>query len=129
MDTARIMITNLCDRELEEDMKTKLEAVTKEYPGWAACVTVPQNSDNWEVWVLSPLGAQSGHTVLTLHGNKTIMRVAETVTKQIALLQTVEGKECIPNPETLEAIEACERGEVFRASSIAELMEELHADD
>jgi DNA-damage-inducible protein J len=35
----------------------------------------------------------------------------------------------VPNRETRAAIEAGERGEVFRASSVAELMADLHADD
>ncbi len=35
----------------------------------------------------------------------------------------------IPNRETRAAIEAGERGQVFRASSVAKLMADLHADD
>lgn len=35
----------------------------------------------------------------------------------------------VPNRETRAAIEAGERGEVFRAASVAELMADLHADD
>jgi DNA-damage-inducible protein J len=35
----------------------------------------------------------------------------------------------VPNRETGAAIEAAERGEVFRASRVAELMAHLHADD
>lgn len=35
----------------------------------------------------------------------------------------------VPNRETRAAIEAGERGEVFRASSVAELMADLYADD
>lgn len=35
----------------------------------------------------------------------------------------------VPNPTTLKAMEAGEHGEVFRASSVAEMMTELNADD
>lgn len=35
----------------------------------------------------------------------------------------------VPNRETMEAIEAGERGEVFRASNVGELMKDLRADD
>jgi len=35
----------------------------------------------------------------------------------------------VPNRQTRAAIDAGERGEVFRASSVAELMADLHADD
>jgi DNA-damage-inducible protein J len=35
----------------------------------------------------------------------------------------------VPNRETLAAIEAGERGEVFRASSVAKMMAKLNADD
>ena len=35
----------------------------------------------------------------------------------------------VPNRATREAIEACERGEVFRASSVAEMMADLNSDD
>jgi DNA-damage-inducible protein J len=35
----------------------------------------------------------------------------------------------VPNRETRAAIEAGERGEVFRASSVAEMMAKLNADD
>ena len=35
----------------------------------------------------------------------------------------------VPNRETLEAMEAGDRGEVFRAASVAEMMAELNADD
>jgi len=35
----------------------------------------------------------------------------------------------VPNRETLEAMEAGDRGEVFRAASVTEMMAELNADD
>jgi len=35
----------------------------------------------------------------------------------------------VPNAETIAAMEAGERGEVFRASSVAEMMAHLRADD
>lgn len=35
----------------------------------------------------------------------------------------------VPNAETIAAMEAGDRGEVFRASSVAEMMAELNADD
>jgi DNA-damage-inducible protein J len=38
-----------------------------------------------------------------------------------------EGR--VPNRVTLEAMEAGDRGEVFRAASVAEMMAELNADD
>jgi DNA-damage-inducible protein J len=34
-----------------------------------------------------------------------------------------------PNAETVEAMEAARRGEVFHAESVEELMAQLHADD
>jgi DNA-damage-inducible protein J len=35
----------------------------------------------------------------------------------------------VPNAETIAAMEAGDRGEVFRASSVAEMMAELNEDD
>jgi hypothetical protein len=129
MGTPTITVTNLCDEKLEEAMKKQLESVTEAYPGWRVCVTVPQNSDNWQVYVVSPSGARSPITEFTLYDNKTIRRVVETVIDQIAFVQAEEQKVRVPNRETKAAIEAAERGEAFRASSVAEIMADLNADD
>ncbi len=43
--------------------------------------------------------------------------------------QSTSAEVHVPNRETIAAIEAGERGEVFRASSIEELMADLKSDD
>jgi len=67
---------------------------------------------------------------------KTLAKMGLTVSDAVRILLTrVAAEKAMPfdirepNRETIEAIEAGERGEVFRASSVAELMKELHADD
>jgi len=67
---------------------------------------------------------------------KTLAKMGLTVSDAVRILLTRVAAEKampfeirVPNRETLEAIEAGERGEVFRASTVAELMKELHADD
>lgn len=67
---------------------------------------------------------------------KTLAKMGLTVSDAVRILLTRVAAEQampfdirVPNRETREAIEAGERGEVFRASTVAELMEELHADD
>lgn len=67
---------------------------------------------------------------------KTLAKMGLTVSDAVRILLTRVAAEQampfdirIPNRETIEAIEAGERGEVSRASSVAELMKELHADD
>ena len=67
---------------------------------------------------------------------KSLAKMGLTVSDAVRLLLTrVAAEEAmpfeikVPNRETREAIEAGERGEVFRASSVAELMKELRADD
>jgi len=50
------------------------------------------------------------------------------------LLRTIEAQHVpldlfSPNVETIEAMEAARRGEVFHAASVEELMAQLHADD
>ncbi|HWG21949.1 MAG TPA: type II toxin-antitoxin system RelB/DinJ family antitoxin [Terracidiphilus sp.] len=67
---------------------------------------------------------------------KTLAKMGLTVSDAVRILLTRVAAEKampfdirVPNRETLNAIEAGERGEVFRASTVAELMKELHADD
>jgi DNA-damage-inducible protein J len=68
--------------------------------------------------------------------SKTLASMGLTVSDAVRLLLTRVAAEKampfevrVPNRATREAIEAGERGEVFRASSVAELMAELNADD
>lgn len=67
---------------------------------------------------------------------KTLAKMGLTVSDAVRMLLTRVAAEQampfdirVPNRETIEAIEAGERGEVFRASSVAEMMKKLHADD
>ena len=67
---------------------------------------------------------------------KTLSKMGLTVSDAVRLLLTRVAAEKampfevrVPNRETRAAIEAGERGEVFRATSVAELMEDLNADD
>jgi DNA-damage-inducible protein J len=67
---------------------------------------------------------------------KTLAKMGLTVSDAVRILLTRVAAEQampfdirVPNRETREAIEAGERGEVFRASTVAELMKDLHADD
>lgn len=67
---------------------------------------------------------------------KTLAKMGLTVSDAVRILLTRVAAEKampfdirVPNRETIDAIEAGERGEVFRASSIDEMMKELHADD
>ncbi len=68
--------------------------------------------------------------------SKALAAMGLTVSDAVRLLLTRVAAEKampfevrVPNRETRTAIEAGERGEVFRASSVAELMEDLDADD
>ena len=67
---------------------------------------------------------------------KTLAKMGLTVSDAVRILLTRVAAEKampfeirVPNRETREAIEACERGEVFRASTVAELMKDLNSDD
>jgi len=67
---------------------------------------------------------------------KSLAKMGLTVSDAVRMLLTRVAAEKampfdirVPNRETLNAIEASERGEVFRASTVAELMEDLHAED
>lgn len=67
---------------------------------------------------------------------KTLASMGLTVSDAVRLLLTRVAAEKampfevrVPNRETRAAIEAGERGEVFRASTVAELMADLNADD
>jgi DNA-damage-inducible protein J len=58
---------------------------------------------------------------------------ASDVYRQL-LLRTVEAQHIpldlfTPNVETIEAMKAARRGEVFHAETVEELMAQLHADD
>ena len=68
--------------------------------------------------------------------SKALASMGLTVSDAVRLLLTRVAAEKampfevrVPNRETRAAIEAAERGEVFRASSVAELMADLNADD
>lgn len=68
--------------------------------------------------------------------SKALAAMGLTVSDAVRLLLTRVATEKampfevrVPNRETRAAIEAGERGEVFRASSVAELMADLDADD
>jgi DNA-damage-inducible protein J len=68
--------------------------------------------------------------------SKTLAAMGLTVSDAVRLLLTRVAAEKampfevrVPNRTTMEAIEAGERGEVFRASTVAELMADLNADD
>ena len=67
---------------------------------------------------------------------KALAKMGLTVSDAVRLLLTRVAAENampfdvrVPNRQTRAAIDAGERGEVFRASSVAELMADLHADD
>jgi DNA-damage-inducible protein J len=67
---------------------------------------------------------------------KALAKMGLTVSDAVRLLLTRVAAENampfdvrVPNRQTRVAIDAGERGEVFRASSVAELMADLHADD
>ena len=67
---------------------------------------------------------------------KTLASMGLTVSDAVRLLLTRVAAEKampfdvrVPNRATQAAIEAAERGEVFRASSVADLMANLNADD
>jgi DNA-damage-inducible protein J len=68
--------------------------------------------------------------------SKALAAMGLTVSDAVRLLLTRVAAEKampfevrVPNRETLAAIEAGERGEVFRASSVAKMMAKLNADD
>lgn len=67
---------------------------------------------------------------------KTLAKMGLTVSDAVRILLTRVAVEQampfdirVPNRETQEAIEAGERGEVFKAATVAELMKDLHADN
>ena len=67
---------------------------------------------------------------------KTLASMGLTVSDAVRLLLTRIAAEKalpfevrVPNRETIAAMEAGKRGEVFRANSIAELMADLNAED
>lgn len=71
-----------------------------------------------------------------IKASKALAKMGLTVSDAVRLLLTRIAAEKaipfelrVPNRETRAAIEAAERGEVFRASSVTELMADLHADD
>ena len=75
-------------------------------------------------------------TKVKTKASKALAAMGLTVSDAVRLLLTRVAAEKampfevrVPNRETRAAIEAGERGEVFRASSVAELMADLHADD
>ncbi|MGA2572222.1 MAG: type II toxin-antitoxin system RelB/DinJ family antitoxin [Terracidiphilus sp.] len=68
--------------------------------------------------------------------SKALAAMGLTVSDAVRLLLTRVAAEKampfevrVPNRETRAAIEAGERGEVFRASTVAEMMADLNADD
>jgi DNA-damage-inducible protein J len=68
--------------------------------------------------------------------SKNLAAMGLTISDAVRLLLTRVAKEKalpfevrVPNRATVLAIEAAERGEVFRAHSVAEMMAELNADD
>jgi hypothetical protein len=128
---APITIKNLGDEKLENIIREQLAIAAEGCAGWTIRLTVPQNSDNWELTIASPTSAQPSVTVLTLHENQTVQRVVRIAIDEIALLKAAAQAPSpkVPNRATWEANEACERGEVFRAASIEELMADLKADD
>jgi DNA-damage-inducible protein J len=67
---------------------------------------------------------------------KTLSKMGLTISDAVRLLLTRVAAEKalpfevrVPNRETLAAIEAGERGEVSRASTVAKMMADLNADD
>ena len=59
----------------------------------------------------------------------TVSDAVRILLTRIAAEKAIPFEIRVPNRATLAAMEAGDRGEVFRASSVAEMMAELNADD